>query len=186
MPSKAPTVQTVPAPTETSDAPMRKLRISKVTVNVGVGQAGERLEKAEKVLAALTGRKPERTIAKTSNRDWAVREGQPIGVRVTLRGPDAVDFAKRALWARNNKVAEWSFDKEGNLNFGIADHTGFEGQKYNPDIGVFGMDVAITVERPGFRIKHRRHRARRIAKHHRVTREESKAFLKQVLGLEIA
>lgn len=174
----------VPAPAAPGSA-MRRLLVSKVTVNIGVGQGGERLEKAEKVLQVLTSRKPQRTLSKTSNRDWALRVGAPIGVRVTLRGPAAVEFAKRALWARNSRVPEWSFDREGNLNFGIPDHTAFEGQKYNPDIGVFGMDVAVTVERPGFRIKHRRRRARPVPHAHRVQREESMAYLKGLLGLEI-
>lgn len=167
------------------DHPMRKLKVTKVTVNIGVGQAGDRLEKAERVLGQLSGAKPVRTLAKDSHRDWAVRKGQPIGVKVTLRGPSAIEFAKRALWTRSFRVADWSFDREGNLNFGIPDHTAFEGQKYNPEIGIFGMDVAVTVERPGFRVKRRRLARRSIPPAHRVTREESQAFLKQLLGLEI-
>lgn len=164
---------------------MRRLRVAKVTVNIGVGQGGDRLEKAEKVLGALAGHKPVRTLARKSIRDWNVREKEPIGVKVTLRGDDAVAFCKRALWTRNNRVAEWSFDREGNLMFGIPDHTAFEGQKYNPEIGIFGMDVAVTVERPGFRIKHRVRLTRRVPPRHRVTRQESQAFLKGLLGLEI-
>lgn len=186
-PSAAPAVQVKKSRTRgpRSDKTMRGLAVSKVTVNIGVGQAGDRLEKAERVLGTLTNRKPVRTVARDSHRDWAIREGQPIGVKVTMRGMDAIDFAKRALWTRNFRVTEWSFDKEGNLNFGVPDHTAFEGQKYNPEIGVFGMDVAVTIERPGFRVKHRRIQKRSIPVHHRVTRDESKAFLKQVLGLEI-
>jgi large subunit ribosomal protein L5 len=164
---------------------MRKLKIAKVTVNIGVGQAGDRLEKAEKVLAALSGQKPVRTVAKDSHRDWGVREGQPIGVKVTLRGEAAVSFTKRALETRNNKVQGWSVDKEGNLNFGVPDHTAFEGQKYNPEIGIFGMDIAIAVERPGFRIKHRHREQKRVPPRHRVSRQDAQAFLKEALGLEI-
>lgn len=182
-----PKTATKPAPKPKTEGvpPMRQLRVAKVTVNIGVGQAGDRLEKAEKVLANLTGHKPIRTLAKRAIRDWNVRENMPIGVKVTLRGDDAISFTKRALWTRNNRVANWSFDKEGNLLFGVPDHTAFEGQKYNPEVGIFGMDVAVTVERPGFRIKHRRLLARRVPHTHRVTREESQAFLKSVLGLEI-
>lgn len=164
---------------------MRRIRIAKVTVNVGVGQAGDRLEKAEKVLQSLTGRKPLRTLARDSHRDWAVRAGQPIGVKVTLRGPAAVAFAKKALDTRSFRVPEWSFDKNGNLNFGVPDHTTFEGQKYNPEVGIFGMDVAVTVERPGFRVKHRRLRRTPVGHAHRVTRAEAKEFLKATLGVEI-
>ena len=165
--------------------PMRRLKVTKVTVNIGVGQAGDRLEKAEKVLASLTGRKPLRTVAKAAHRDWAIREGQPIGVKVTLRGDDAITFTKKALETRNNRVQNWSVDREGNLNFGVPDHTAFEGQKYNPEIGIYGMDIAVTVERPGFRIKHRNLLQRRVPPRHRVTREESQSYLKNTLGLEI-
>jgi large subunit ribosomal protein L5 len=172
-------------PSPGSDNPMRTLRVAKVTVNIGVGQSGERLEKAEKVLAVLTGHKPVRTIARKAIRDWNVREGTPIGVKVTIRGDDAIAFVKRALWTRNQRVANWSFDKEGNLLFGVPDHTSFEGQKYNPEVGIFGMDIAVTVERAGFRIKRRRLVSRRVPPRHRVDRVESQAFLRSVLGLEI-
>ena len=172
-------------PVDATGNPMRQLRIAKVTVNIGVGQAGDRLEKAERVLGSLTNAKPIRTIARKAIRDWNIREGLPIGVKVTLRGDAAVDFAKRALWTRNFRVANWSFDREGNLQFGIPDHTGFEGQKYNPEVGIFGMDVSVTVERPGFRIKHRHREQKRVPPRHRVTAEESQAFLGKLLGLEI-
>jgi large subunit ribosomal protein L5 len=164
---------------------MRMLSVTKVTVNIGVGQSGDRLEKAEKVLGGLTSCKPVRTVSRSAIRDWNLREGQPIGVKVTIRGDEAIAFVKRALWTRNFRVAEWSFDREGNLNFGVPDHTSFEGQKYNPEIGIFGMDIAVTVERPGFRIKHRSRLTRSVPRSHRVTREESQAFLKEVLGMEI-
>lgn len=184
-PKSAPKLPAEGKAASANGATMRSLRIAKVTVNIGVGQSGDRLEKAEKVLAGLTNSKPVRTLARKPVRDWNLREGQPIGVKVTLRGDGAVDFVKRALWTRNNRVAEWSFDREGNLQFGIPDHTAFEGQKYNPEIGIFGMDVAVTVERPGFRIKHRGLLTRRVPPRHRVTRAESQGFLKNVLGLEI-
>jgi large subunit ribosomal protein L5 len=164
---------------------MRSLRVTKVVVNIGVGQAGERLEKAESVLKTLTKRAPVRTISRGTVRDWGTREGMPIGCKVTLRGEEAETFVKRALWPRNNRVAEWSFDKEGNLQFGIADHTSLEGQKYNPDIGVFGMDVSVVVERPGFRIKRRRLLTRKVPAKHRVDRQESIAFLKEKFKLEV-
>ncbi len=58
---------------------MRIIRVEKVVVNIGVGDAGEKLIKAEKVLNMLTDRKPVRTISKTTNRDLGIREGMPIG-----------------------------------------------------------------------------------------------------------
>jgi large subunit ribosomal protein L5 len=159
--------------------------LRKVTVNIGVGEGGERLEKAEKVLTKLARQKPTRTFGKINNRELGVRPGMPIGCKVTLRGKLAEDFVRRALYTRNAKVFEWSFDNQGNLQFGVADHTTFEGERYDPDTGVFGMDVALTLEKPGFRVKHRRLMSRRIPQRHRVTREEAKAFLTQQFELEV-
>ena len=53
--------------------------VEKVTINIGVGEAGERLKKAESVLQNLTGHKPVETLSKTTNKDWAIRKDMPIG-----------------------------------------------------------------------------------------------------------
>ena len=164
---------------------MREPQIEKVTVNIGVGEGGERLRKAEQVLQELTKQKPVMTISKTINKDWGIRKGMPIGVKVTLRGEVAADFLKRALWTRNNKIADWSFDDYGNVSFGIPDHTEFEEMKYNPDIGVFGMDISITMQRPGYRIKKRRIKATKVPKRHRVTPEDCIKYLEQAFNVEV-
>lgn len=165
--------------------PMQQPRIAKVTVNIGVGEGGEKLQKAEKVLAKLTGRKPVRTLGKETNRELGVRPGEPLGCKVTLRGEDAESFVRRALYTRKNKVYEYSFDNQGNLQFGVSDYTNFEGERYDPDIGVFGMDVCITLEKPGHRVKRRRSMARSIPGQHRVSRDEAKAFLSQKFDIEV-
>lgn len=168
-----------------SENQLAQPRIAKVTVNMGIGEGGERLEKAEKTMQKLTGQKPMRTFGKVNNRELGVRPGMPIGCKVTLRGQNAEDFVRRALYTRLNKVHNWSFDNQGNLQFGVSDHTTFEGERYDPDIGVFGMDVAITLEKPGHRVKHRRLLARKIPQRHRVTRDEALAFLTQKFQLEV-
>lgn len=169
----------------TSENPMRQLRVAKVTVNIGVGEAGERLEKAEKLLAELTAGTPVRTVSTKTIRDWGIRDGMPIGCKVTLRGKRAEEFVKKTLWPRENRVPAWSFDREGNLQYGLPDHTSLEGQRYDPDVGVFGMDIAVTVERPGYRVKRRRLLRRRLPARHRADREEAMAFLKEKFNLEI-
>ncbi len=165
--------------------PMTQPRIAKVTVNIGVGDGGERLEKAEKVLTKLTGAQPVRTFGKVNNRDLGVRPGMAIGCKTTLRGEAAEAFVRRALYTRLNKIYEWSFDNQGNLQFGVTDHTNFEGERYDPEIGVYGMDVCITLEKPGHRIKRRRLLARKVPPRHRVTREEAKAFLQEKFNMEV-
>jgi len=165
--------------------PMEQVRIEKVTVNIGVGEGGDKLRKAEKVLEMLTHQKPVRTYAKMTNRDFGIRKGMPIGCKVTLRKQKAIDFLKEALWVRNFKLPEWSFDNEGNFSFGITDHTEFKDMKYDPDIGIFGMDICVTLEKPGYRIKRRKIEKRKVPHKHRVSRQEAIEFMKKEFNVEV-
>lgn len=165
--------------------PMRDIRLDKAVVNIGVGDAGERLLKAEKVLQMITKRKPIRTLAKTTNRDFGIRRGMQIGVKVTLRGKDAEEFVKTALWIRENRIAEYSFDSEGNFSFGIQDYTDFPGMKYDPEIGIFGLDVSVALTRPGRRVARRNTLRRSLPTHHRITRHEGMDFVKSRFNTEV-
>lgn len=159
--------------------------IEKVTINIGVGEAGERLNKAGTVLKNLTNHKPIETLSKTTNKDWSLRKKMPIGCKVTLRGKDADEFLKEALITRENKMADYSFDDQGNLSFGIPDHTLFKSQKYDPNIGIFGMDVCITMKKPGFRVKNRRIAPNHIPKRHRINKEETINFFIETYKVEV-
>jgi large subunit ribosomal protein L5 len=160
-------------------------RIQKITINIGVGEAGEQLKKAETVLKNITGHKPVETLSKTTNKDWGIRKEMPIGCKVTLRGKDADNFLKEALITRDSKMSDYSFDEEGNLSFGIPDHTLFKSQKYDPNIGIFGMDICITMQKPGYRIKYRRIAAKKIPHRHRVKKEESMKFFSERFNVEV-
>lgn len=164
---------------------MQKIHIDKVVINIGVGEAGEKLIKAEKVLELLTKHKSVRTLAKTTNKDLGIRKGMPIGCKVTLRGEETVKFLKDALWIKENKIADYSFDSEGNFSFGIADYTDFKEMKYDPDIGIFGMDISVTLARKGSRVKNRKRARSKIPKHHRITPNEAKKFVKSKLNVEV-
>ncbi len=166
-------------------ADMREIRIEKVVVNVGVGEAGDKLVKAQKVLELVTRQKPAQTVAHTAVRDWGVRRGMPIGTKVTLRGDAAEEFLKRALSIRNNRLPGYSFDPRGNFSFGVPDYTDFEGMKYDPEIGVFGMDIAVCLQRPGFRVAKRRVRSHPIPRYQRISRDEGIAFIKGHFGVEV-
>jgi len=159
--------------------------IEKVTINIGVGEAGERLNKAETVIKNITNHKPIQTLSKTTNKDWGLRKRMPIGCKVTLRGKDAETFLTEALRTRENKMADYSFDDEGNLSFGIPDHTLFKDQKYDPNIGIFGMDICITIKKHGYRVKHRRIDRRKIPHRHRVTKEETMKFFIDKFSVEV-
>ncbi len=165
--------------------PMLKPRIAKVTVNISVGESGERLQKAVKVLEMLTGQKPSIRRAKRTIRDFGIRKGEPIAAVVTLRGEKAIEFLRRVLPAVGNKFKASQFDEYGNVGFGIKEHILIPGVRYDPEIGVFGMDVVVTVERPGYRVARRRRARSHIPRRHRVTREESMVLLHELLGVVI-
>jgi large subunit ribosomal protein L5 len=162
-----------------------KPRIAKVTVNIGVGESGEKLKKAESVLEGVTKQKPIQTLSKTTNKDWGLRKFMPIGCKVTLRKKAAETFLISALKIRENKISEYSFDNQGNFSFGVPDHTLFEGQKYDPNIGIFGMDICVTVENPGYRIKHRRIDQRKIPQRHQLTKEATMQFITEAFHVEV-
>jgi large subunit ribosomal protein L5 len=164
---------------------MRRIFIEKVVVNIGVGEAGERLIKAAQVLEMLTGRKTIQTLSNTTNKDLGIRKDMPIGVKVTLRGEEAVDFFKRSMWVRQNRIASYSFDHEGNCSFGISDYTDFEGMRYDPQIGIFGLAVSVVFARPGKRVHKRRHARHRVPKRHRTTEDEIKQLLTDEYEIEV-
>ena len=168
-----------------TDNPMRTIRVEKVVVNCGVGQAGDKLLKAQKVLQMITGQKAVQTLSRSQIRDWGIREKMPIGCRVTLRRARAEEFLKRALTVRNRRLPAYSFDLEGNFSFGIPDYTDFEGMKYDPEIGVYGMDVAVVLERPGYRVKRRRVHRAVIPGGHRITRADGIAFARNQFQVEV-
>jgi large subunit ribosomal protein L5 len=164
---------------------MRRIILDKVTVNIGLGESGERLQKAYQLLQDLTGAKPVYTKARKSIREFGVRKGAPIGVKVTLRGEKAVEFLKKALAAVNYRIKASSFDDYGNVGFGITEHVLIPGTRYDPEVGIFGMDVVLTLIRPGYRVMRRRRKYTRIPKRHRVTKEEAMEFLKQSFNVAI-
>jgi len=167
-----------PAPAASAERnPWREVRVIKVVVNSGVGESGDPRTKAEKVLQMITHQKPVATRALSTNRDFGIRQGQEIGAKVTLRGAAAVDFLERAFEARDRQLDPLSIDRNGNVSFGIGDYTDFTGMKYDPEIGIRGMDICVELGRPGYRVRARRVASRPVPKRLRVTREETRAFL---------
>jgi len=164
---------------------MRTPRVDKVVINIGVGEAGERLVKAQKVMQMVTGQTSVQTISKTINRDLGIRKAMPLGCKVTLRGASADTFLKNALNIREYRIPNYSFDKEGNMSFGISDYTDFEGMKYDPEIGIFGMDISVVLRRGGNRITQRSLVKRKIPKKHRLSREEGIQFMTETYKIEV-
>lgn len=167
--------------------PMLVPRIARIVINISIGGSSERLEKAVKLLNQLTGLEPSIRRAKKTIREFGISRRQPIAAIVTLRGSTAYEFLKKALSAVNNILKEESFDDYGNISFGIREHLLLPGVRYDPDIGIFGMDVAITIERPGYRVlRRRRCRVNNIPRRHRVTKYESMLLMEILFGVKIS
>lgn len=165
--------------------PMLKPKIEKVVVNISVGKSGEPLEKATKVLKEITGQTPCKRKAKKTIRDFGIRKGEPIACLVTLRKQKAIEFLKKVLPIVDNKVSKEKFDRYGNFSFGIKEHIEIPGVKYDPDIGIFGMDVCVSLSRGGYRVKSRRRKKAKISPKHVLKPEEAMIFAKEALGIEI-
>jgi large subunit ribosomal protein L5 len=164
---------------------MRDIYIDKVVVHMGVGESGEKLVKAENIMKTITGQTSIRTIAKMTQPAFSIRKGAPIGCKVTLRGKTARDFFATAVGILNKTVFESQFDKSGNISFGLEEHTDFPGMSYDPQIGIFGMDVNVVLERKGIRITRRRVARKTLPAAPRVSKQDAIAFLKQDYQVEV-
>ena len=164
---------------------MEQVKIAKATVNIGVGESGERLARAEKLLINITDQKPVRTISKVTNPEFGIRRGQPIACKVTLRNEKASKAVKMVLDGIGNNIKASQFDQQGNVAFGIQEHIDIPGMRYDPDIGIFGMNVAITFEKPGYRIKRRKIQNQKVPAKHQVTKEETMEFMKNEFQVNI-
>lgn len=168
---------------EMEENPMRKIKIEKVTLNIGCAADVQKIERAKKLLEYLTGRKA--VVTKSKRRStFGVAKGKPVGVKVTLRKKEAVEFLKKALEAIDKKLEASKFDENGNFSFGIKEYIEIPGVKYSHEIGMLGLDVCVSLERPGFRIK-RRIQKRKIPKVHTIKKEEAIKWVKDNFGVEI-
>lgn len=135
------------------DNPMAVPRIVKVAINMGVGDAIQNikiLDDAADELAALTGQRPMITRAHKSIANFKLREGMPIGARVTLRGTRMWDFLDRLMAVALPRVRDFrgvptrSFDGRGNYTLGITDHLIFPEIDYSKVDRSLGLNVSIV------------------------------------------
>lgn len=158
---------------------MREIRVDKVTVNIGVGEPGERLDNARELLNRLTeGHTIVETHAKKRQPAFRLRKGLAIGAKVTLRGDDAVKFLEKALAAKRRTLNARNFDREGNFSFGVAEYIDFPGAKYDPNMEMYGFDVCVSLVRPGKRVVLRKLRSSKIGKKQKISKEEAIEFVK--------
>ena len=165
--------------------PMRQIRIEKITLNIGAGKEQTKLEKGMKLLKNITGIDPIQTITNKRIPGWGLRPGLPIGCKITLRNDNAKEILKRLLEAKDNKLKPTQFDDQGNLAFGIPEYIDIPGVKYDPEIGVIGLEICVTLERPGFRIKKRKIQKRKIPPKHIIKKEEAIEFMEKNFNIKV-
>ena len=153
---------------------------------MGVGKSGDAVETAKKALDQISNKKSCNRSAKKAQRDWGVRKGEPIGASVTVRGNDAKVLLKKLFEAKGNNVNGRSFDNMGNLSFGILEHIDIPGIKYDPKIGILGLDVSARLTRPGYNIRIRSKHRSSVGKMHKITSVEAKEYLTKEFGVVVS
>ncbi len=167
------------------DNMMRNIVLEKITLNIGTGGPGDKLDKAMKLLAKITGTKP--VVRKTKKRipTWGVRPGLEVGCMATLRRKKAHETLKRLFAALDNSVPQAKFDRTGNLSFGIKEYLNIPAVEYDSSIGIIGLEVAVTLMRKGYRVKRRLLRSAKIPQRHRITKENAIEFIRKTYKVEV-
>jgi large subunit ribosomal protein L5 len=133
--------------------PMRIPKLEKIVVNMGVGEAVQNsraLDGAMEDLARITGQKPQLRRARKSIAGFKIREGMPVGARVTLRGERMWEFLDRLITVALPRVRDFrgisprSFDGRGNFALGLREQTIFPEVSYDSIDATRGLDVAVV------------------------------------------
>ncbi len=128
-------------------------QLEKITVNMGIGEANQNpklLDAAMEDLAAITGQKPKLCRAKISVAAFKLREGMPVGCKVTLRGERMYEFYDRLVNVSLPRIRDFrgvptkSFDGRGNYTLGIKEHIIFPEINYDKIMKIMGMDITIV------------------------------------------
>ena len=164
---------------------MKEIGIEKVTLNVGTGKPGPELEKGKILLQKISGLKPSETLTQKSIPTWGLRPNLVIGAKVTLRGEKAKEVLKTLLQAKDNRLQARSFDIHGNFSFGIKEYLDVPTLNYIPEVGIRGFEVAVSLQRKGFRIKRRSLEKRKIPKRHAISKQDAIAFARNTLKITV-
>jgi len=133
------------------------------------------LTRAAKVLHELSEQEPVFSKARLTVRTFGIRRNEKIACHVTIRGEKAEEILQKGLAVKEFELQEKNFSSSGNFGFGIDEHIDL-GLKYDPAIGIYGMDFYVVLSRPGIRITQRKRARATLGVKQRVTREDAKKW----------
>ena len=164
---------------------MRSVIINKMVINVGTGDDKQKQESAKRLLELLTKMKPVDAISKKRIPAFKISKGSKIGAYVTIRS-GVEELLKRLLAATDNKINE-SAITDNAVSFGIHEYIDIDGIKYDPKIGMMGMNVNLSFRRKGgMRVSEKKRRGAYVPKKHRVIgKEELKKYLQEKLNINV-
>lgn len=163
---------------------MKQIHVEKVTVNIGAGEVGEPVQDAVNLLEDLTGKNAVKTQSGDDAKSFGMRSGLDVGAKVTLRGDDAAEFLELVFDAVDKELDGNAFDTQGNFSLGVGEYINMPNMKYDPDLGMIGFDVAVTLERPGYRVQ-KREDEKTMGDDHRISPEEAQEFVQERFGVDI-
>merc|ERR1712171_22213 len=154
------------------DNVMRKVQCDKLIINIAVGESGDRLTKAVRVLNQLSDQTPVENKARYTVRTFGIRRNEKIATHVTIRGEKAMDLIERGLKITDYEISQRHFSQTGNFGFGVNEHIDL-GLKYDPGTGIYGMDFFIVLCGPGFRVSRKKRKNGRVGLNHKITKAEA-------------
>lgn len=156
---------------------MKDIYIEKLIVNCNVGESGDKLTKASRVVQQLTGQECIYGRARYTIRSFGIRRNEKISCCVTVRGDKAREILDRGLKVKEYELKNSCFNDTGCFGFGITEHIDL-GMKYDPSTGIFGMNFFVVLRRSGGRVAMRKRKRGRIGTHQKVTRDDAMAYFR--------